>query len=931
MAKLKQKINVLHVDDESGKLEFTKFFLQSEGNIDVTSITSPIKALEILKVKHVDCIITDFFMSDMNGIEFVKKIRETSNIPIILYTGQRSEEIIEAAFAIGVDDYFRKDDFPSHYKILAKRIKSLVEKKLGEEGYREFFERASEAIWIHDYEGIILDVNEAACRRFGYKKSELLNEHLKKLIVPISDTKYEVYITKLKDGTELVFESSNFTKNGDLIPVEVSARAIKYNGIDAILRFSRDISERKKREDEVKTRLNALNLHASKLDELSSVDEIAKCSFEIIENLLGFSDGAIGIIDGDLLKFIYAKNVDHSKLPTFHLIGKGITVRAIRIGVTQLVNDTRSDPDFQMGFGASLSELDVPILVHGKVVGVINLEESRINAFNDEHKTVLEILSRSIGSALSRIEQLEIIKAIEAKYVKLLDLTPEPAIIASGTTIIYVNDKMVKMLGYDDASKLIGKDMSITLPDGERERILNRTLSRQKGEDQPTTYELKLLKKDGEIIDAEAVVSRIEFEKRSAILAFTRNISERKIFERRLQALHGNSISLSQVSTQKEVCEITLDAVEAVIGFQIATFLIVENDHLISIGNRGMEPLGKPLPLDGPGITVKAAKEKRTILVNDVRNNLDFIKGSTDSLSELAVPIIVDGEVVAVLNVENVELNAFNETDQKLVETLSMHVSSALDRIKEIDDIKIREAVKAKDVMDVANRVSSMVRHDIRGPLQTIQSASYLLRRKPDRTEELTCKIDESVDYAVRILDDLKASMQLPELKRTNTDIGLLIEKSITTINIPNNIQFEKRLNASCSVEADSYQIQRVIDNLIRNAVQAMPKGGSLVIDVESHNDEISVEVEDSGPGILPEVAKNLFKPFKTTKEGGTGLGLYICKQIIEAHGGSISYYTIVGKGTSFKIVLPINTPKSVTEAEKQSEERQQYSKMTYY
>jgi PAS domain S-box-containing protein len=931
LEKLKQIISVLHVDDDSDKLEFTKFFLENEGNMDVTSITSPVKALELVKIKHIDCIVSDFFMPEMNGIEFAKKIRESSNMPIILYTGNGSEEVAEAAFAVGVDDYLRKDYDPSHYQVLAKRIKSLVEKKLVEEGYREFFERASEAIWIHDYEGIILDVNETACRRLGYKKSELLNKQLKKIATSISDTKFAEYITKLKDGAEIVFESYNFTKNGNLIPVEVCARAIKYNGIDAILSFSRDISERKKREDQVKTRLNALNLHASKLDELSSIDEVAKCSFEIIESLLGFSDGAIGIADGDLLKFIYAKNIHHSKLPKLPLSGKGITVRAIRTGTTQLVNDTRRDPDFQIGYGASFSELDVPIIVHGKAVAVINLEDSRTNAFNDEHRTVLEILSRSIGSALSRIEQLETIKASEAKYMKLLDLTPEPAIIASGTTIIYVNDKMIKMLGYDDASNLIGKDMSMTLPEGERERILNRTLSRQKAEFQPNTYELKLLKKNGEIIEAEVVVSPIEFEKKPAILAFTRNISERKIFERRLQALHSNSIGLSQASTQKEVCELTLDAVEAIIGFQIATFLIVEDDHLTAIGSRGMEPLGKPLPLDGQGITVKAAREKRSILVNDVRNNLDFIKGSADSLSELAVPILVDGEVMAVLNVENVELNAFNETDQKLVETLSMHVSSAFNRLKEIEEIKIREAVKAKDVMDVANRVSSMVRHDIRGPLQTIQSASYLLRRKPDRAEELTSKIDESVDYAVRILDDLKASMQLPELKRTKTDIGLLIEKSVTTINIPINIQVEKRINAFSSIEADSYQIQRVVDNLIRNAVQAMPKGGSLVIDVESFNDELSVEVEDSGPGIPPEVAKNLFKPFKTTKEGGTGLGLYICKQIIEAHGGSISYYTIEGKGTSFKVILPIKSPKSVTEAEKQSEERQQYAKMTHF
>jgi putative methionine-R-sulfoxide reductase with GAF domain len=138
----------------------------------------------------------------------------------------------------------------------------------------------------------------------------------------------------------------------------------------------------------------------------------------------------------------------------------------------------------------------------------------------------------------------------------------------------------------------------------------------------------------------------------------------------------------------QQVCELTLDAMEQTLDFKDASFLFVEKGVLKEKGVRGTPILDMSLPLDGKGITVKAANTRRTVLVNDLRGDHDFVRGPIDSLSELATPVLIDGETVAVLNVESLDLNAFTREDQILLETLSQHVASALKRLGNLEVLR---------------------------------------------------------------------------------------------------------------------------------------------------------------------------------------------------------------------------------------------------
>ena len=131
-------IKVLHVDDDLDLLKITKIIIEkANSDIIFESLDSPLKVHEQIKSSEYDCIVSDYQMPSMNGIQLADKIRETSSLPFILYTGQGSEEVASSAFAVGVDDYIRKEANPGHFEVLAKRIRTVVEKKRAEKGLKD--------------------------------------------------------------------------------------------------------------------------------------------------------------------------------------------------------------------------------------------------------------------------------------------------------------------------------------------------------------------------------------------------------------------------------------------------------------------------------------------------------------------------------------------------------------------------------------------------------------------------------------------------------------------------------------------------------------------------------------------------------------------------------------------------------------------------
>ena len=131
-------IHVLHVDDEKDNLFISKRYLgKADPSLILEQSSEPEKALKKIQEGQFDCVVTDYVMPGMDGLELASRIRESSDIPIILYTGRGSEEVAEKAFKIGINDYIRKEMDPTHFTALSKRIRVAVMKHRAEMKLKE--------------------------------------------------------------------------------------------------------------------------------------------------------------------------------------------------------------------------------------------------------------------------------------------------------------------------------------------------------------------------------------------------------------------------------------------------------------------------------------------------------------------------------------------------------------------------------------------------------------------------------------------------------------------------------------------------------------------------------------------------------------------------------------------------------------------------
>jgi signal transduction histidine kinase len=327
---------------------------------------------------------------------------------------------------------------------------------------------------------------------------------------------------------------------------------------------------------------------------------------------------------------------------------------------------------------------------------------------------------------------------------------------------------------------------------------------------------------------------------------------------------------------------------------------------------RGAPPLKLSLPLDGKGITVKAAREKHSILVNDLRGSEDYFRGSMESMSELAVPVVLDGKTVAVLNVESMELDDFTEDDRKLLETLTYHVAFALNRERDDNGGVTGEAVKAMRLdyalgrLEDAEKVSSLVRGQLRDSLRSIKNASGILMDKPEMLPDLVSSIDREADHASKVAEIITETLEASGRDEIYVELNQIVKTVMGFIYIPRSVETKVSYQSGLLVsEMRRDKITRVVENLVRNAVEAMPDGGTLEVNISQRQRNAIIEVRDQGGGIPLEAKDRLFEPFNSTKQGHAGLGLAFCKRTLESLGGSIEA-VVDETGTTMAITVPL-------------------------
>ena len=416
------------------------------------------------------------------------------------------------------------------------------------------------------------------------------------------------------------------------------------------------------------------------------------------------------------------------------------------------------------------------------------------------------------------------------------------------------------------------------------------------------------------------------------------DITKHRQADDRLSLLHKISLSLGLSESIDDIAHQTLSIISEILGFRYSSFQLLEDNVLVTVNyfdddnpTGGNSSAYMRLPIEGKGVTAKVAREGKSILLNNLEESFDFLEGTTDSKSELAVPIIFGQIVLGVLNIESPEFDAFMLDDVKLMEILAQHVAYAIMRIQVVKErevfnqLLLEEKIKAEQALEMEQIKSNFIStatHEIRTPVTSIIGYLDLMFLDPSLNIPENIKRDIEVVHrnALRLvnltndlLDVQRISSGRFEVQTEPVDlidsIKTVIEemssffinkKQVLTVEAPKTLVFK----------FDENRITQLLTNLLRNANKFTPEEGKVIVRVESTESKVVIKVMDTGVGLSVEDIGKLFNPFPGIRHGlgvsSTGLGLAICKGIVDVHQGSINASSDgPGKGSTFTVMLP--------------------------
>jgi signal transduction histidine kinase len=251
------------------------------------------------------------------------------------------------------------------------------------------------------------------------------------------------------------------------------------------------------------------------------------------------------------------------------------------------------------------------------------------------------------------------------------------------------------------------------------------------------------------------------------------------------------------------------------------------------------------------------------------------------------------------------------EAKQKTLKDQLEHYSKHLEALVEEKTKQLKDSERLAAI----GQTAGMVGHDIRNPLQAIIGEVYLANSEitslPESQEKTNLleslnMIKQNIEYMNKIVLDLQDFAKPLNPCPEETNIEKMIQELLTRNGVPTKIQTEAKIESDVRIiKADSAYMKRIFGNLVSNAVQAMPDGGKLAVQAYREKTAVVITVQDTGVGISEDAREKLFTPLFTTKAKGQGFGLAVVKRLTEALGGTVTFESQEGKGTTFTLILP--------------------------
>ncbi len=766
-------------------------------------------------------------------------------------------------------------------------FRDITERKIAEEDliqseerFRNLFDATFEGIIINDDSDIIIDANINAAYMFGYDIDKFIGKHVMELV---SEESHEEVIERNIEISEKPFiplgpyEVTGIKKNGSKIILEVRSKGLLLKGKPVRVAAVRDITRQKRENDllhESEKRLRKMNdvlLKLARNKNIGSGDLDAAFAdiTEAAAHTLDVEYSGIWLADKEFHKSrcndFYQKSIAwHEKicekidLDDLPMITDAIEHNRIISFDDVNGNDiVKSFYDKYCKFGSIVSAIMVPVQSAGQIHGVLSIDHSgEPRKWTNEEKNFARSLGDLISISLAAAERLKVEKQLERRIEVenfLSQLSTESMDFAS------VGFDQSIYLALRKTGKFFGLDRCFVFQFNEDLTKMHKTYTWF--DDGITPLEDKL--DEEEIEQLEWMIKRL------------------KSYE---------TIYIPSVNNLPDEA----DSVKKVLSFkQIKSLLIIPLIFMKKLyGIIGFDSTKKEKEFSPYIISVLETVSK---LVSDIlehkRNDEELKKANRDLEQKVA-------ERTKELKQKHSQLVQTEKMASlgNLVAGVAHEINTPLGALKSNNDVFIRSVNKVTDIL--------------KEKINPEDSSAIKLEKLFTNMEKLNNVNKTATERIVKIVSSLRTFARLDQAEKDTVDIRDGIESTLTLVHheIKNRIQVNKEYGPVPKVDCFPNQLNQVFMNILVNASQAIAGKGEITIKTYRLDYSAVVEISDTGKGISKENLKHIFDPGFTTKGVGvgTGLGLSIVYQIIKDHRGDILVESEPGKGSTFKIILPI-------------------------
>ncbi|MFC0270686.1 PAS domain S-box protein [Metabacillus herbersteinensis] len=471
------------------------------------------------------------------------------------------------------------------------------------------------------------------------------------------------------------------------------------------------------------------------------------------------------------------------------------------------------------------------------------------------------------------IEQFKF-SSIEYDASHLIEDLPCPVFISISGKVRYANTAFKELIGAESEYELIGKH-SYEFVNEDYHDILKNRIQRMQNGSHVGMIEQTWKRLDGSTFDVEVKSAPTTYNGEKAELVALIDISSRKKFQKILQKSRERYQRLIQNS--------------------IDTIAVIHQDKWVFMNESGIKLF---VALDYPDMLGK--------------NIYGLLDSKDHDRMKESLRKVLSGQS----EVEITKQTWFTSEDKRIfTEMVCIPTTYFGDPAVQVILRNISDRKRAEELMiqseklSVAGQLAAGIAHEIRNPLTAIKGFLQIMQPEREEKGHYFEIIFSELNRIELILSELLMLAKPQEIMFKTANIISLLQDVATLLETQanlNNILVEQQHEESeLLVNCDQNQIKQVFINFVKNAIDAMPKGGKVTISSKKEQNSVKIIVKDEGEGIPEELLKRIGEPFLTTKENGTGLGLMITYNIIENHNGTVQVHSEVGKGTTFTVLFP--------------------------